>query len=538
MTNTFRNGGAAVVETLRTHGVDTVFGIPGTHNLELYRHLTRLGIDHVTPRHEQGAGYAADGYARVSGRPGVVITTSGPGLTNVITAAATAYADSVPMLVVSPGTPRGLRGHDIGYLHETKDSTGALDRLLRWSRRVSSPTEAADAVAEAFTSFTGARPRPVHVEIPVDVLDEPWAGASPLPHVRPGPQADPSALEAAATALASARSPLIIAGGGAVNAAEPLKELAEHCGAPVVTTCNGKGVLPESHPLSIGASIRLRAAQQAVTAADVVLAVGTELGDSDLWGGTLSARYVIRVDIDAGQLGKNLAADVTLHGDANRVLTALAERLGPWSDLRHESEPGGLTPAAKARARALRDVCAAEARPEALTVRPLVEAVSAALLPDAIVAGDSSQVTYYGAMHFLPVERPNSLLYMPGYATLGYGLPAAIGAKVAAPDRPVIAMVGDGAFLFSVQELATAVALRLPMPIVVADNSGYAEIRDAMDSRGIPRVGVDLDTPDLPALARAFGAYGVQAETPADAGTEVAKAFTADRPTLIAIRTD
>jgi acetolactate synthase-1/2/3 large subunit len=536
--NTLRNGGAAVVETLRAHGVDTVFGIPGTHNLELYRHLTRLGIEHITPRHEQGAGYAADGYARVSGRPGVVITTSGPGLTNVITAAATAYADSVPMLVISPGTPRGLRGHDVGYLHEVKDSTGAMDRLLRWSRRVSSPTEAADAVAEAFTSFTGARARPVHVEIPVDVLDEPWAGASPLPHERPGPQADPPALEAAAIALAGARRPLIIAGGGCVGAAEPLRALAEQCGAPVVTTCNGKGVLPESHPLSVGAGIRLRAAQQAVSTADVVLAVGTELGDSDLWGGTLSARFVIRIDVDAGQLFKNLSTDVALHGDAYRTLTILAERLTADSDLRLEFEPAGLTAAAEARARALRDACAAQARTEALAVLPLVEAVGAALPPDAIVAGDSSQITYYGAVHFLRAERPNSLLYMPGYATLGYGLPAAIGAKVAAPDRPVVAMVGDGAFLFSVQELATAVELRLPLPIVVADNGGYAEIRDGMDSRGIPRVGVDLTTPDLPALARAFGANGVQAESPAEVGAEVAKAFDADRPTLIAIRTD
>jgi len=538
MTNTFRNGGAAVIETLRSLGVDTVFGIPGTHNLELYRHLTRLGIEHITPRHEQGAGYAADAYARVSGRPGVVITTAGPGLTNVITAAATAYADSIPMLVISPGVPRGLRGHDVGYLHETKDSTGAMDRLLRWSRRVSSPSEAADAVAEAFASFSGARPRPVHVEVPVDVLDEPWAGAPPLYHERPGPQPDPTALDAAATALAGATRPLIIVGGGSVDAVSELRELAELCGAPVLTTCNGKGVLPESHPLSLGASIRLRAAQQAVTLADVVLAVGTELGDSDLWGGTLTAQYVIRVDIDAGQLNKNLAADVTLHGDAARVLTAIGERLGPASELTLESAPAGMTPATIARARSLRESCVAEARPDGLAVRPLVEAVQAALPPDTIMAGDSSQVTYYGAVHFMKAERPHSLLYMAGYATLGYGLPAAIGAKIAAPDRPVVALLGDGALLFSVQELATAVALGLPIPIVVADNGGYAEIRDAMDSRGIPRVGVDLNTPDLPMLARAFGAYGIKAETLADVTTEVAKAFTADRPTLIAIQTD
>ena len=171
-----RNGAAAVVETMAAHGIGTVFGIPGTHNLELYRHLQLAGLRHVTPRHEQGAGYAADGFARVTGRPAAVLTTSGPGLTNAMTAAATSYADSIPALYISPGVPLGTEGHDLGLLHETKDSSGAMDRLVSWSRRVRSGEEAATAVAEAMESLTRGRARPIHVEVPVDVLESRWDG--------------------------------------------------------------------------------------------------------------------------------------------------------------------------------------------------------------------------------------------------------------------------------------------------------------------------------------------------------------------------
>ena len=171
-----RNGGAAVVETLAAHGIDTIFGIPGTHNLEIYRHLPNNGIRAITPRHEQGAGYAAEAFARVSGRPGVVVTTSGPGLTNVMTAASTAYAESQPMLLLSSGLPTGAEGGDLGQLHEAKNPRGAMDQLVRWSRRVGSADEAAAAVTEAFGSFGGGRPRPVHIEVPFDVLEQSWSG--------------------------------------------------------------------------------------------------------------------------------------------------------------------------------------------------------------------------------------------------------------------------------------------------------------------------------------------------------------------------
>ena len=281
-----RNGGAAVVETLATHGVDTIFGIPGTHNLEIYRHLPRTGIRAITPRHEQGAGYAAEAFARVTGRPGVVVTTSGPGLTNVMTAASTAYAESQPMLVLSSGLPTGAEGRDLGQLHEAKNPLGAMDQLVRWSRRVQSADEAAAAVTEAFGSFTGGCPRPVHIEVPFDVLEQSWSGMPELCTKADAPQADPDAVRRAAEVLAAAAQPMIIAGGGAVDAQAEVTALAEALGAPVATTVNGTAVVDDAHPLAVGASIRLRVLQKAAADSDALLVVGTELGDSDLWSRT------------------------------------------------------------------------------------------------------------------------------------------------------------------------------------------------------------------------------------------------------------
>ncbi|HLU60555.1 MAG TPA: 5-guanidino-2-oxopentanoate decarboxylase [Pseudonocardia sp.] len=523
-----RNGGAAVVETLAAHGVDTVFGVPGTHNLELYRHLGAAGIRAVTPRHEQGAGYAAEGYARVSGRPGVVLTTSGPGLTNAMTAAATAYAESQPLLVVSPGVPTGAEGADLGLLHEVKDATGAMDRLVAWSRRVASPEEAADAVAEAFAGFRGRRPRPVHVEIPLDVLERPWGGSPWVGAVTAPPAPDPADVRRAATLLAAARRPLVIAGGGAVDAADEVRALAEALGAPVATTVNGKGVLDESHPLAVGAAVRLRALQEAAGESDALLVVGSELGDADLWEGRISAPTVIRCDIDPGQLHKNCTADATLLGDAATALRALRAAMPP---LPTDAPLGGGD-----RARQLREACRREARAQAGRYAEITAAVRAALPADGVLAGDSSQVTYLGSVHFFDLPAPRRFCYTPGFATLGYGLPAAIGAALARPGHPVAALLGDGALLFSVQELATAVDLRLPLPVVVVDNGGYREIRDQQAARGIPPVGVDLPAPDLAALAAAFGARGVATGDPGALTALVAGALSADRPTLIHLK--
>ncbi|WP_197377623.1 thiamine pyrophosphate-binding protein [Mycolicibacterium baixiangningiae] len=516
-----RNGGAAVVDTLAAHGVDTVFGIPGTHNLEIYRHLQAQHLRVVTPRHEQGAGYAAEAYARVSGRLGVVVTTSGPGLTNVMTAAATAYAESQPVLVISPGMPTGTEGRDLGQLHEAKNTSAAMGELVAWSRRVRSAEEAADAVTAAFAGFTGRRPRPVHVEIPVDVLTQSWSGqARVAPSVR-AVAADQGAVLRAAEVLAAAQRPLIIAGGGAVDAQAEITALAEALGAPVATTVNGKGVVAESHPLSVGASVRLRALQKAAADSDALLVVGSELGDSDLWEGEIRGRTVIRCDIDPAQLDKNCPADHALLGDAAATVAALAAGMGPGSG-------GGA-----ARAAALRAACRDEAAEEAGPNAEINAAMRAALPPEAVLTGDSSQVTYFGSVHFFDMARPRRFCYSPGFATLGYGLPAAVGAAAARPGEPVAVLLGDGALMFSVQELMTLTELRLPVPIVVVDNGGYREIRDQETARGIAPIGVDLQTPDFAALAVAMGAHGARTTSSADLTDLVSRALDADRPTVI-----
>ena len=418
-----RNGGAAVVETLAAHGVDTLFGIPGTHNLELYRHFDANGVRAITPRHEQGAGYAAEAYARVSGRPGVVVTTSGPGLTNAMTAAATAYAESQPVLLVSSGMPTGAEGLDLGQLHEAKNVSGAMDQLVAWSRRVGSADEAASAVTEAFSGFTGRRPRPVHIEIPVDVLEQQWSGEPRIDAATAPPVADRDVVRRAAELLAGADRPLIIAGGGAVDAQTELTALAEALGAPVATTVNGKGTLDEAHPLSVGASIRLRALQNAAADSDALLVVGTELGDSDLWEGQIRGRTVIRCDIESAQLNKNCPADHALLGDSAATVAALLEAL--------PTRTGG----GEQRAAELRAACMGESAGDAGLYAEINAAVRAALPADAALAGDSSQVTYFGSVHYFDVPAPRRFCYSPGFATLGYGLPAGLGARYRATRR-------------------------------------------------------------------------------------------------------
>ena len=519
--NDHRNGGAAVVETLAAHGVDTLFGIPGTHNLELYRHFDANGVRAITPRHEQGAGYAAEAYARVSGRPGVVVTTSGPGLTNAMTAAATAYAESQPVLLVSSGMPTGAEGLDLGQLHEAKNVSGAMDQLVAWSRRVGSADEAAAAVAEAFSGFTGRRPRPVHIEIPVDVLEQQWSGEPRIDAAAAPPVADRDVVRRAAELLAGADRPLIIAGGGAVDAQTELTALAEALGAPVATTVNGKGILDEAHPLSVGASIRLRALQNAAADSDALLVVGTELGDSDLWEGQIRGRTVIRCDIESAQLNKNCPADHALLGDSAATLTALLEAL--------PTRTGG----GEQRAADLRAACMAESAGDAGLYAEINAAVRAALPAEAALAGDSSQVTYFGSVHYFDVPAPRRFCYSPGFATLGYGLPAGLGAAIGRPGAPAAVLLGDGALMFSVQELTTLVEQRLSVPVIVVDSGGYREIQDQEAARGIPPIGVRLRTPDLAPLAVAMGANGVRTTSIADLPELVGAALGADGPTLI-----
>lgn len=548
-----RNGGAALVAALERNGVDTVFGIPGVHNLEIYRHLARSSIRHVAVRHEQGGGYAADGYARASGRPGVCLTTSGPGATNACTAAATAYADSVPVLLCSPGPPDGVEGRDLGLLHEMKDQSGHFDTLVTASVRPKSPREIVDVVDEVFAGWRRARPRPVHLELPIDVIEGDWPpGVEEAGGPEPGRDAsaepirraverlrrafeasgtdpgwtDEEGLGRAAQLLSGSRRPLIVLGGGARGAIAGVRRLAERLGALVLSTVNGKGVLPERHPLSLGASIRLPATRALLESADTVLVVGSELGDSDLWGIPLPARgAVVRVDVDPHQVEKNLAAAVPLRMDAAAALDALLQRLGD-----EPAEQGRTWAATAAR---FRDELHEEALAEGAPYEAINRQLSAALPAETVVAGDSAQVSYFGTAHFWLMDRPGQFLYPTGYATLGYGLPAAVGAKLASPETPAIVLVGDGGFLFTAQELLTAVEEHLPLPVVIVDNHGYAEIRQGMEGRGIAPIAVDRPEVDFAALGRAFGGHGYAVGSLDELCTRAVDALGADRPTVL-----
>jgi thiamine pyrophosphate-dependent acetolactate synthase large subunit-like protein len=523
-------GGQAVVAALVAHGVDTVFGIPGTHNLEIYRHLATSGIRHVSPRHEQGAGYAADGYARTCGRPGVAVVTSGPALLNAAAAIGQAYSDSVPVLVVSPGLPLRHPGLGNGLLHESKDQGAAMAAIAAASIRVTSVPEIPVAVAQAFALMTSGRPRPVHLEIPLDVLLESGdVGPARLPARRPaGP--DATALDDAATRLSAAVRPVLLVGGGARGAAAQVRRAAERLGAPTVTTANGKGVLPEGHPLALGAGLHLSAVRDLVAEADVVLAVGTELAPSDLWSGPLPLDgRLVRIDIDPVGALANATPAVALIGDAGATLDALLEALAD------AAAAGG--PAVE-RAAAWRARKQEESRAEGAEWLPIVRQLAEALPEHAIVAGDSAMVCYYGALANLPTSRPGSFLYPTGFGTLGYGLPAAIGAKVAEPDAPVLALLGDGGVMFTLGELATAAELAAPLPVVVVDNSGYGEIRNEMIDRGDPVHAVTFRSPDFAAIGRAVGCDGVTLDGPAGLADAVRRALGAHRPTVIHVRCD
>lgn len=518
------NAGRSVLQTIRNYGVDTIFGIPGTHNLEFYRHLAPLKMKPVTSRHEQGAGYAAIGWSLQTGRPGVVITTSGPGLLNALSAVGTAYCESVPMIVLSPGVARGAEFADNGALHETKDPTGAAGAIGLWSRRVNSAREAVEAVHEAFELFATGRPRPVHIEVPLDVLEAETDCTDEMLAARAIADAkavDAQQLRLATDALNAATRPVIVTGGGAVVAAAQVRALAEALGAPVVATINGKAVLPESHPLSVGSELRLPAAHALVNEADVLLLVGTKMGIEEFWGGVIAPQgTVIRVDRVASQADKNVTSDIALIGDSEAVVSALVTGVTAKSIGTH----GWLSEAGITQLHEQLHREAVEISPELMAV---AEHISAAIPTEAIVAGDSSQITYLAMTSTTRLDHPRAFLYTAAYATLGFGLPAAIGAKIAEPKRPVICVVGDGALMFAVQEMVTAAEQQLDLTLVCVDNGGYNEIKQNEVDRGIDPVGVVLQQPDWPTLATGFGFTAQQVSSRADITAAITKAMQA-----------
>jgi acetolactate synthase-1/2/3 large subunit len=499
--------GEVLVKLLEGYGVQQVFGIPGVHTVELYRGLAGSTINHVTPRHEQGAGFMADGYARTSGKPGVCFIITGPGMTNITTAMGQAYADSIPMLVISSVQSRNQLGGGRGKLHELPSQGALITGVAAFSHTLMSAAELPAVLARAFALFQAGRPRPVHIEIPLDVLVEnadQLLGSEPVSITRAGPS--PAAIQQMSVLLANAKRPLILAGGGAIDAAAALTQLAERLEAPVALTINAKGMLASDHPLLIGSTQSLDATRALIEAADVVLAIGTELAETD-YDITFQGHFkipgtLLRIDIDPDQTVRNFAPRVALVSDATTAAGALVAALA-GQQLAPRLQDWG-----RARAAALRATLDASwdeaARGQTLFLKTVLE-----VLPSIVLVGDSTQPVYTGNLT-LDLDQPRRWFNSStGYGTLGYALPAAVGAWLGSQDKgernPVACLIGDGGLQFTLSELASAVEARTPIIVLLWNNQGYEEIKKYMVNRDIEPVGVDIYTPDFIGVAKALG---------------------------------
>jgi 5-guanidino-2-oxopentanoate decarboxylase len=528
-----RNVGGYLVELLVKNDIDTVFGIPGVHNLELYRGLTASSMRHVLVRHEQGAGFAADGFARLSGRPAAAFVISGPGLTNIMTAVAQAYSDSVPLLVVASAPVRGSFRKQWGVLHELYDQAALASGVFGIARSANSAEDVRDHLRLCLASFRTGRPRPAYLEIPLDLLAENTTlEAHRFEDSALLPQSQTSHVDSAVRLLSVAERPLIIAGGGARRAGAPLRRLVETLDCPLVTTAAGKGLLPENHPANFGTSLPYSPIQQLIADADVVLAVGTELGETDMYFTTKLplGGQLIRIDVDPVKLADHYAADVCLWSDAHSALHSINQALAARSETAHGT--GWCT--AMGGAAKFRILIDDSLDSKAQAMLKALRAIKAALPWDGVVFSDMTQIAYLGNYAY-PVDEPGHWFHPSGYGTLGFALPAALGAKISSPARPVIALAGDFGLQFTLSELMTAVEAAVSLPIVVWNNTALGQIRDDMVAAGIPQLGVIGQNPDFVALAQAYGAEGYRVHDAAALTEAIRTALTHVGPTLIEI---
>ncbi|MDP2733420.1 MAG: 5-guanidino-2-oxopentanoate decarboxylase [Hoeflea sp.] len=494
-----RTVGEALVTMLEQAGVDTVFGIPGVHTIELYRGLADSSIRHITPRHEQGAGFMADGYARVTGRPGVCIVITGPGLTNTLTAMAQARADSIPMLVISGVNATASLGKGRGYLHELPDQAGLARTVALLSHTLTDPAQLADVLAQAFAIMTSGRPGPVHIEIPTDIMKLPAGDQTfKMPDVV-RPRSSPTELATAIEMCGRAKAPAILIGGGAVRHAASVQDFARALDAPVISTTNARGITA-GHNLDAPVSPSLACARDLLMGSDLVLALGTELGptDCDMYedGGFALPSNLIRVDIDAAQLSRGAQAALAVQADLGAFLADMLANREAWT---RKPSGDGARRSKIVRERALSEI-GARYRGHIELVQEIWQA-----LPEATLVGDSTQLVYAGNMF---VESPRETAWFnsaTGFGTLGYAAPAAIGAALGHPGRPAVALLGDGGFQFTLAELGSARDCAADVAFLVWNNSGYMEIETSMNSAEITPIGVTPSAPDFSAVATAYG---------------------------------
>lgn len=550
-------GASIIMKSLETLGVDVVFGFPGGQVLPLYDALLDSNVRHVLVRHEQAAAHAADGYARASGRTGVCFATSGPGATNLVTGLATAFMDSIPLVAITGQVGVGLLGRDS---FQEADISGITIPITKHNYIVKNPADLARTICEAFHIASTGRHGPVLIDVPKDVqaaeTEFVWPQSLDLPGYRPRIEPDPTQVAAAATVMLSAKAPLIYAGGGVVasGASADLQALAGYLQAPVTTTLMGLGAVPYDSPLFLGmpGMHGTRAANRAIQECDVLVAVGARFDDRVTGRVDRFApnARIVHVDIDRAEMGKNVRVDFPVLGDARACLRALLERI-------QEMRPatGGLACAAgcsegtgvvtyPGRAAWLSRLASFKRngngkkppsvnghspRP-ARVLRDLMEIAG----EEAVITTDVGQHQMWVALYY-GFTRPRTLLTSGGLGTMGYGLPAAVGAQVARPGSRVVLVSGDGSFLMNSQELATVAANRLPLKMIVFNNGCLGMVRQWQElfyRRRYSQVALD-GSPDLVKLAGAYGIQGMRVAKPARVAPALREAFETPGPVLV-----
>ncbi len=511
--------GAQISHALKARGVEVIFGIPGVHNIEMYRGIEEAGIRHVLARHEQGAGFMADGYARASGRPGLCYLITGPGFLNATTALGQAYSDSVPVLALASCLDE--TAHRRGQLHQMLDQVGAGRAVCDWSEEARTPSAVYGLIDRALTEFATRRARPKAIHLPITALGA-LAEPAPAPRAAPGlPEVGFAAMTRVVEAVLAAERPLFIFGGGARGGAAVIPDLLRMTGAASFTTFAGRGLVPADTPLHFGAMLARPDAQRVVNEADLVVALGCELTEVDLWRADLGYDgRMIRVDIDP-----ELLTGEGVQGDAGALLRAMAVAIPARTEDRAPCWDATEVAATKARWRA-------EIAAERPGLAPVIAALQAVMTQDAMIFSDMTQFAY-AALELWDLPQGAAWHHPSGFGTLGYALPAAIGGSVARPGLPTVAIAGDYGLQYTLPELGTAVELGLSLPILVWDNSELGEIRDAMVGAQIAPNAVVARNPDFIALAKAYGARAAQPGTLVELQDAVAEAFCAPVPTLI-----
>ncbi|SHJ73594.1 acetolactate synthase, large subunit [Bradyrhizobium lablabi] len=518
-------GGEAIVSGLVAHGVDTVFGLPGAQIYGLFDAFQQAQLRVIGARHEQACGYMAYGYARSSGRPGVFSVVPGPGVLNAGAALLTAFGSNEPVLCLTGQVPTAFLGKGRGHLHEMPDQLATLRTFVKWAERIEYPDIAPGLVSRAFQEMLSGRRGPVALEMPWDVFTQradigPAKPFEPLP----APQPDRERIKAAAALIAGSKTPMIFVGSGAIHAREEILELAEMIDAPVVAFRSGRGIVSNAHELGL----TMAAAYRLWPQTDLMIGIGTRMelpASSFRWPFQPSGLKSIRIDIDPAEM-RRLTPDAAVVADARAgtsELLAAVRRAG------YTKTRGRRAAIREASAAALQEI--QKIQPQMAYLNILRE-----VLPDnAIVTDELSQVGF-ASWYGFPIFEPRTFITSGYQGTLGSGFPTALGAKVANPDRPVVAITGDGGFMFGVQELATAVQFNIGVVTLVFNNNAYGNVRRDQRERFDGRVvASDLVNPDFVKLAESFGVGAARVTSPENFRPALEKALADGGPYLISI---